>query len=100
MTGADPCILWKLCLLVICVYPLFRKKKHAVKNQITVNFNVEIIHKLPHSLGRKNNYEIYKIKHPVLAKGLMNLYDLWYTKVGKDFPDQISRSYKKRKGSH
>ena len=75
------------------------KKKHTVKNQITINLNGEIIHKPPHSLGRRNDYGIYKIKHPILAKDLMNFFDLGYMGVEKDFPDQISiLPYKKRKG--
>ena len=39
-----------------------KKKRHTVKNQITINFKGEIIHKPPHSSGRRNDYAILKIK--------------------------------------
>ncbi|MEO9310380.1 MAG: transposase family protein [Nitrososphaera sp.] len=75
-----------------------KKKRHTVKNQITVNLRGEIIHKPPHSPGRKNDYGIFKIKHPVLP-AVMNFYDLGYLGVEKDFPKQISIiPYKKKKG--
>jgi hypothetical protein len=44
-----------------------KKKRHTVKNQITVNLRGEIIHKPPHSPGRKNDYGIFKIKTPSIA---------------------------------
>ena len=75
-----------------------KKKKHTVKNQITINLNGEIIHKPPHSPGRRNDYAILKIKHPVLSEELMVFYDLGYLGVEKDFPDQTSiLPYKKKK---
>ena len=44
-----------------------KKRRHTVKNQVTINLKGEIVHKPPHSLGRKNDYAILKIKHPVLS---------------------------------
>ena len=35
-----------------------KKKRHTIKNQITINLNGEIIHKPPHSPGRRNDYAI------------------------------------------
>lgn len=76
-----------------------KKKKHTVKNQITINLKGEIIHKPPHSPGRRNDYGILKVKHPALSQELMVFYDLGYLGVEKDFPDQISiLPYKKKKG--
>ncbi len=76
-----------------------KKKKHTVQNQITINLNGEIIHKPSHSPGRRNDYGILKIKHPVLSEELMVFYDLGYLGVEKDFPKQISIiPYKKKKG--
>ena len=75
-----------------------KKKKHTVKNQITINQKGEIIHKPPHSPGRKNDYAILKIKHPELSEELMVFYDLGYLGVEKDFPKQISiLPYKRKK---
>jgi hypothetical protein len=76
-----------------------KKKKHTIKNQITINLNGEIIHKPPHSPGRRNDYAILKIKHPILSEELMVFYDLGYLGVEKDFPEQISiLPYKRKKG--
>lgn len=76
-----------------------KKKKHTVKNQITINLKGEIIHKPPHSSGRRNDFAILKIKHPVLSEELMIFYDLGYLGVEKDFPDQTSvLPYKKKNG--
>jgi len=76
-----------------------KKKKHTIKNQITINLKGEIIHKPPHSSGRRNDYAILKINHPVLSEELMVFYDLGYLGVEKDFPDQTSvLPYKKKKG--
>ena len=76
-----------------------KKKKHTVKNQITINLKGEIIHKPPHFSGRRNDYAILKIKHPVLSEELMVFYDLGYLGVEKDFPKQTSvLPYKKKKG--
>ena len=76
-----------------------KKKKHTIKNQITINLKGEIIHKPPHSPGRRNDYAILKIKHPGLSEELMIFYDLGYLGVEKDFPEQISiLPYKKKKG--
>ena len=76
-----------------------KKKKHTIKNQITINLNGEIIHKPPHSSRRRNDYAILQIKHQVLPKDLIIFYDLGYLGVGKDFENQISiLPYKKKKG--
>ena len=76
-----------------------KKKKHTIKNQITINLNGEIIHKPLHSPGRRNDYAILKIKHPALSKNLMIFYDLGYLGVEKDYPNQISiLPYKRKKG--
>ncbi len=76
-----------------------KKKRHTVKNQITINLKGEIIHKPPHSPGRRNDYAILKIKHPALSEDLIIFYDLGYLGVEKDFPDQISvLPYKRKKG--
>ncbi len=63
-----------------------KKKRHTIKNQITINLKGEIIHKPPHSSGRRNDFAILKIKHPVLSEDIMVFYDLGYLGVEKDFP--------------
>ncbi len=76
-----------------------KKKKHTVQNQITINLKGKIIHKPPHSSGRRNDFAILKTKHPVLPDELMVFYDLGYLGVEKEFPKQTSvLPYKKKKG--
>jgi hypothetical protein len=43
-------------------------------------------------------YLIYKKSRPVIPKEVVNIYDLGYLRVEKDFPEQIiSLSYRRRK---
>jgi len=75
-----------------------KKKRHTVKNQIRVNNRGYIIHKLGHKKGRKHDYNINKKNHPVMPKEVVNVYDLGYLGVEKDFPEQLSAlPYKKKR---
>ncbi len=75
-----------------------KKKKHTVKNQIVVNNQGYIVHKLGHKKGRRHDYDIYKRNHPVIPKEVVNVYDLGYFGVEKDFPEQLSvLPYKKKR---
>ena len=76
-----------------------KKKKHTVKTQLMVNNHGLIIHKTNHKKGRRHDYDIYKKNHPVTPKQVVNVFDLGYLGVGKDFPDQKSSmpNRKKRK---
>ncbi len=81
-------------------YSLGKKKKHTiVKNQIVVNnHRGYIIHKLDHKKGRMHDYNVYKKNHHVTPKDVVNVYDLGYLGVEKDFPEQISSlPYKKKR---
>ncbi len=63
-----------------------------------VNNQGYIVHKLGHKKGRRHDYDIYKRNHPVIPKEVVNVYDLGYLGVGKDFPEQLSvLPYKKKK---
>ncbi len=75
-----------------------KKKKHTVKNQIVVNNQGYIVHKLGHKKGRRHDYDIYKRNHPVIPKEVVNVYDLGYLGVETDFPEQLSvLPYKKKR---
>ena len=76
-----------------------KKKKHTVKTQLMVNNHGLIIHKTGHKKGHRHDYDIYKKDHPVTPKQVVNVFDLGYLGVGKDFPDQKSSmpNRKKRK---
>ena len=76
-----------------------KKKRHTIKNQLTVNNRGYIIHKVAYKKGRKHDYAIYKKNHPiVIPKQVVNVVDLGYLGVEKDFPEQLSAlPYKKKR---
>ncbi len=37
----------------------------------------------------KNDYDIYKENHPITSKGVLNVFDLGYLGVEKDFTEQL-----------
>ena len=76
-----------------------KKKKHAVKTQLMVNNHGLIIHKTNHKKGRRHDYDIYKKNRPVTPNQVVNVFDLGYLGVEKDFPDLKSSmpNRKKRK---
>ncbi len=53
-----------------------KKKRHTVKNQITVNNHGYIIHKVRYKKGRKHDYDVYKKNPPVIPKDVLNVFDL------------------------
>lgn len=67
-----------------------KRKRHTVKTQIMVNNQGVIIHKTGHKRGKSHDYDIYKKNHPVTPKQVVNVFDLGYLGVEKDFPDQKS----------
>jgi len=68
-----------------------KKKKHtAVKTQFMVNNCGFIIHKVGHKKGRRHDYDIYKKNHPLVPKDVVNVFDLGYLGVEKDYPEQLS----------
>ncbi len=76
-----------------------KKKRHTIKNQITVNNRGYILHKVGYKKGRKHDYDVYKKNHPiVIPKEVVNVVDLGYLGVEKDFPEQLSAlPYKKKR---
>ena len=67
-----------------------KKKRHTVKTQITVNNQGIIIHKTRYNKGRQHDYDIYKENHPITPKDVLNVFDLGYLGVEKDYPEQVS----------
>ena len=62
----------------------------ALKTQIMVNSRFGfIIHKISKKKGHIHDYDIYKNNHPVTPKEVVNVFDLGYLGVEKDFPKQI-----------
>ncbi len=74
-----------------------KKKRHTIKNQIMVNNRGYILHKVGYKKGRKHDYDVYKNNHPVIPKQVVNVFDLGYLGLEKDFPEQLSAlPYKKK----
>ena len=67
-----------------------KKKRHTVKNQMMVNKRGFIIHKTGYKKGRRHDYDIYKENHPATPKQVVNVFDLGYLGVEKDFQEQLS----------
>ena len=61
-----------------------------------VNNHGLIIHKTKHKKGRRHDYDIYKKNHPVTPKQVVNVFDLGYLGVEKDFPDLKSSIAKQK----
>jgi hypothetical protein len=51
-----------------------------------VNNRGFILHKVNHKKGRRHGYDIYKNNHPLIPKQVVNVFDLGYLGVDKDFP--------------
>ena len=57
-----------------------------------------ILYILGHKKGRKHDYDIYKKNHPITPKDVVNVFDLGYLGVEKDFPKQLSAlPYRKKR---
>jgi len=68
-----------------------KKKRHTIKNQLMVNNRGFIIHKANHhKKGKRHDYDVYKKDHPVIPKQVVNVIDLGYLGIEKDFPQQLS----------
>ncbi len=75
-----------------------KKKRHTIKNQITVNNRGYILHKVGYKKGRKHDYDVYKKNHPDIPKQVIIVVDLGYLGVETDFPEQLSAlPYKKKR---
>ncbi len=75
-----------------------KKKRHTIKNQITVNNRGYILHKIRHKKGRKHDYDVYKNNHPVIPKQVIIVVDLGYLGIETDFPEQLfALPYKKKR---
>ncbi len=75
-----------------------KKKRYTVKNQIMVNKDGYILHKICYKKGRKHDYDIYKNNHPVIPKQVITVVDLGYLGIEKDFPNQLSAlPYRKKR---
>ena len=81
------------------IYYSGKKKRHTVKTQLMVNNRGFIIHKTGHKKGKRHDYDIYKENRPTTPKEILNVFDLGYLGVEKDFPSQTSSIPKRKKRS-
>ena len=80
------------------VYYSGKKKRHtAIKNQFMVNNHGYVIHKTNHKRGCRHDYNIYKNNHHVTPKQVVNVVDLGYLGIEKDFPKQLSSIPQRKK---
>ncbi len=49
-----------------------------------------ILHKVAQKKGKRHDYDIYKKNHPVTPKEVVNVFDLGYLGVEKDFPEKLT----------
>ena len=56
-----------------------------------------IIHKTGHKKGRRHDYDIYKENRPATPKQVVNVVDLGYLGIEKDFPQQLSSLSNRKK---
>jgi len=62
-----------------------------------VNNRGYILRKVAHKEGRSHDYDVYKKNHPVTPKQVLNVVDLGYIGIVKDFPKQLSSLPKRKK---
>ena len=60
-----------------------KKKRHAVKTQLTVNQDGLIVHKTPPAVGSTHDYALYKRSHPDLPNDVRLGLDLGYAGIKK-----------------
>src|SRR3954452_8007054 len=75
-----------------------KKKRHVLKTQLLVNNQDLIIHKTGYKKGRRHDYDIYERNRPIISNQVVNVFDLGYLGVEKDFPKQLSSlPYRKKR---
>ena len=63
-----------------------------------VNNRGYILHTIGYKKGKRHDYDIYKTDHPSTPKQVVNVVDLGYLGIEKDFPEQLSvLPYRKKK---
>ena len=55
-----------------------------------VNSHGIVIHKVGHKKGRRHDYDIHKKNHSITPKEVVNVFDLGYLGVERDFSEQPS----------
>jgi hypothetical protein len=77
------------------------EKTYYSKDMFMVNDQGIIVHKIGHTKGRRHDYNFYKKNYPVIpSKQVVNVFDLGYLGIEKDFLEQLSSLPYKRKRNH
>jgi hypothetical protein len=64
-----------------------------------VNNQGFIINKANHKKGKRHDYDLYKKNHPITPKEVVNVFDLGYLGVEKEYPNQLSSLPNRKKRS-
>lgn len=75
------------------IYYSGKKKRHTIENQLMVNNRGFIIYKANYKKGKRHDYDVYKNNHPATSKQVVNVIDLGYIGIEKDFPQQLCPPY-------
>ncbi len=59
-----------------------------------------ILHRTDHKKEYRHDYDTYKKNHLVAPKKVVNVYDLGYLSIEKNFPEQILSLPYKKKGNN
>ncbi len=60
-----------------------------------------ILHKVAHKKGKRHDYDIYKEnQQPITPKEVVNVFDLGYLGVEKDFPEKLSSIPNRKQRNH
>jgi hypothetical protein len=74
------------------------EKTYYSKDMFMVNDQGIIVHKIGHTKGRRHDYNFYKKNYPVTpSRQVVNVFDLGYLGIEKDFPEQLSSHHVKGK---
>ncbi len=79
------------------IYYSGKRRRHTVKKELMVNQQGKILYKTQYKVGRRHDYNVYKTHQPSTPKDVVNVFDLGFLGVEKDFPEQKSSlPYKRR----
>ncbi len=63
-----------------------------------VNNHGYVLHKVAQKKWRRHDYNRYQKYYPVTPNDILNVFDMWYLSIEKDFPEKLSFiSYKKQR---
>ncbi|HXT82926.1 MAG TPA: hypothetical protein VN704_01020 [Verrucomicrobiae bacterium] len=71
-------------------HSILARRKDILQRQLMVNNSGYILHKVAHKKGKRHDYNIYKKNQPITLKEVVNVFDVGYSGVESDYPEQLS----------